>query len=212
MRSLNNGGEISLKGDTMLSITGEIVDIKELLRWNLVCFVEKQARITIGGKFSRTVILPAVEGPSGANVLPYFVSEGKCYIVLVAQFRNAVEIVTWEAPGGIIGPEGVLKSMARELEEEVGVKVNLEDIQVVFKEYLLPSLINAFGWGGVVEINKNDLPPDRIYGEPQENEFTLLVVRPLVEIIEMRKSGEIVFDLWTSRLINEVANKLRISV
>lgn len=190
-----------------MRIVGKIVNRKELLKWGYIGFVEKEADIKLSGR-SKTLKITrgAIEAPDGANVLPYFLSDrNKYYIVLIAQFRNAVGAVTWEAPGGVVGPGGIKKSMARELEQEAGIKINPKNIKIVFKEYFLPSLVNAFGWGGIVEIKESDLPSSRIHGEVREEEFTLLIIRSLSEIIKMRQGQQIVLDLWTSRLIDEVA-------
>lgn len=193
----------------MKTVSGSVVRKTELLQWGHAHFVEKEARIFVNGRSDSLIVKrPAVEAPNGANILPYFFHDRAWYIVLVAQFRHAVETVTWEAPGGVVDHGDVPESMATELYQEAGIKVNPANIEVVFEEYLLPSLTSAFGWGGLVEINRNDLPPGRIYGEPREGEFTHLIVKPLIEIIEMRKNREIIFDLWTSRLINEVANRV----
>lgn len=187
----------------MVSLTGEAIDRKELLKWGHVRFLETKALIKIGEN-SKMVTRGVVEGPDGANVLPYFIEDGKCYIILVAQFRHAVESVTWEAPGGVIGPMGITESMAKELEEEAGIKVRPENIQVIFKEYLLPSLTSAFGWGGIVRINRADIPSERLRGVPCEGEFTLLIITPLAELIIAVQGQLIILDLWTSRLINEL--------
>ncbi len=187
--------------------SGEIVERKELLQWGRVKFVEKQALVNFGDT-QKVVTQKVIEAPNGANILPYFFFEGVCHVVLVAQFRNAVETVTWEAPGGAINSGGARLTMVRELYEETSIRIDDPvNIEIVFKEYLLPSLVNAFGWGGIVEIKRENLPPAAIHGKQQEEEFTLLIVKPLTEIIEMRKRGQIFFDLWTSRLINEVAKK-----
>lgn len=193
-----------------MELVGEIIGRKELLKWGHTRFLEKKALVRFGNN-SRVVLNGVVEGPDGSNVLPYFIENGILHIVLVAQFRHAVEAITWEAPGGVVDSEDVKLSMARELKEETGIKINPADIKVVFKEYLLPQLVNAFGWGGVVEISKNDLSPNKIYGEPQEGEFTSLIVKPFVEIIDMRRKGDIILDFWTSRLINELARIINAS-
>lgn len=192
-------------------IKGIITNSKELSRWGHAKFVEKEARIEVDGQ-EKIIKRVSIEAPNGANVLPYFFIGNKCYIVLVAQFRTAVEAVTWEAPGGVVedGEQYKIKStLARELAEEAGIIIDANNIELVFKEFFIPSLTCGLGWGGLVQIKEKNLPLDRINGEPQEGEFTSLVVKSLDEIVDMRINQKVIFDLWTSRLIDEVSKRVR---
>lgn len=130
-------------------------------------------------------------------------------VTVSARVVRTKELLKWghEAPGGVIGHEGVKKSTARKLEEEAGIEVDSKKIKIIFKEYLLPSSVSAFGWRGIIQINKGDIPSKKMHGIPRESEFTLLIIKSLSEIIKKRQNKKLIFDLWTSRLINEAAKK-----
>lgn len=67
----------------------------------------------------------------------------------------------------------------------------------------------AEAWGGIVEIQASRIPPELLHGEWDTGEYTVLVVKPLVDLLRLRDSmAEIWCDLWTSRLLDEVAKKV----
>ena len=135
----------------------------------------------------------------GANILPYFYSQNQWQVILIEQLRPAVKARTLEAPGGILEGE-VKESMARELKEETGIQVDPEKIEIVFKEYALPQLLDNYVYGGIVELeNYQDTIPS----------FPLFVI-PLSHVLRRRNILAVCFDLWTSRLLDEVAKKVNL--
>jgi len=157
-----------------------------------------------------------VEARDGANVLPYFRSAGRWKIVLVEQFRIAVGKATLEAPGGVVeNGNNILETMARELEEEAGLKVHPDQIDLRFREMYLPSLLDGMAWGGIVEVDQESYPDLEIPTLIRERSTgrTSYAVRRvffLDEILALREHGNVnFFDLWTSRLIAEVAASTR---
>lgn len=174
-----------------------------------VKFSVRESTIRIGNK-QRVISRGVVQARPGANVLPYFSHKGSCFVVLVEQFRLAVGRVTFEAPGGVVEGD-VKRSMARELREETGIKVNPRDIEIKFREYYLASLLCGSAWGGIVGVRESQLPG---YSPALEdgctNEYTNVHYAPLLKVQELKSqfSGKVKFDLWTSRLLDEVAKKV----
>ena len=101
--------------------------------------------------------------------------------------------------------------MARELEEEVGIKVNPDQIELRFREIYLPSLLNGRAWGGIIEVEQErypgiDMPTLIRERESGRDSYTVRRAVFLDEILELRGKGDLdVLDLWTSRLISEVS-------
>lgn len=177
-------------------------------RYSGVDFAVNEKMIRIGKK-TRAISRGAIKTGEGANVLPYVFLKDAWHVVLVEQFRLAIDAVTYEAPGGIL--EGDAKqSMARELKEEADIEVNPEDIEIRFREYYLPSLLEGSAWGGIIEIQPSQLPGNLNCGLALESEYTFVRVLPLdeIQILKSQFSGKAVFDLWTSRLLDEVAKKV----
>ena len=136
----------------------------------------------------------------GAMVLPYFQQHGVWQLVFVEQFRVAIGVSTVEAAGGVVEDETPRATMVRELSEEAGIVVVEERVVLCFNEYFLPSLLSATAWGGIVEIAADELPSQTVL-----RSGCCLRVLPLFECFEKKRRGErVVFDLWTSRLIDEV--------
>ena len=152
-----------------------------------------------------------INTPGGASVLPYFRGTDKnWYVLMVEQFRPAIDSVTLEAAGGMVTRGMKVKQvMAKELFEEAGIRVNPKSIEMVFKEYCLPQLINSFAWGGIIEIKEYQLPNSLRHGVLKEGEYTVVSVLQLSRLLEERKSRKIKLDLWTSRLIDEVVRKIK---
>lgn len=142
----------------------------------------------------------------GGMVLPYFKdSKGRWKIVLVGQYRPAVEKQTIEAAGGRLDGELPKIALSRELAEESDIKVKARSIKIVVREYVHPSIISASFFGGIVRINQCMVKNKKNAGKKSENEWTQVEVFDLVEILKKRGRGSITLDLMTSRLIDEVA-------
>ncbi len=163
-------------------------------------YVEHVVR-TVDG-FNREV----VKLPPGGQVLPYFKdTSGKWKIVLVSQYRISLERKTIEgAGGGIDKDEYVPKALARELNEEAGIKVKSQDITMVFSEYILTSLLNATMFGGIVRINAH-MVKNKNKRNSGNGERTQVEIFDLKDLLRKREAGAIKIDLMTSRLIDEVA-------
>jgi len=153
-----------------------------------------------------------VTARDGACALPYFLSNNQWKIILIEQFRIAVGKATLEAPGGVVeNEENVLKTMARELEEEAGLKVQPDQIELRFREYYLPSLLNGRAWGGIVEVNKKKHPgldePTLVRErESGRDSYTVRRAYFLDEVLSLLGNNSLdVIDLWSARLIAEVA-------
>ena len=58
------------------------------------------------------------------RVVPYFYKNGKIYVVLIKEFRYAINRYILSTPAGIVDPgESELTAAKRELKEEIGAKV-----------------------------------------------------------------------------------------
>ena len=149
----------------------------------------------------------------GASVLPYFRVNDRWKIVLVEQFRVAVGKATLEAPGGVVEDgENALITMARELAEEAGLEVQPDQIALRFKEFYLPPLLDGSAWGGIVEVDQAKHPglDKSLLLHECENGVDAYSVRRVLfldDVLELRKRSNLgLLDLWTSRLISEVAD------
>lgn len=150
-----------------------------------------------------------IETPDGAVVLPYFKTKDGWQIAMVEQFRISIPAKTTEAVGGEVDFADPQSSMSKELEEEIHISLAPKRIKVVFREYGQPSMFAACMWGGIVEINENEIPRELILGgEWQFGEYTVLVIKSLSKMLKARDAGQIVCDLYTSRLLDEVAKKV----
>ena len=202
--SLSQVGEVESEGPYL-----EDMDFRSSIHSTRVCVRDPQRKSPDREFFARRRVVVARDG---ASVLPYFQSAGRWKIVLVEQFRIAVGKATLEAPGGVVeNKENVLKTMARELEEEAGIKVDPDQIELRFREIYLPSLLNGRAWGGIVGINQERYPnlEEPILLRESENgrdSYTVRRVFFLDDILELRNDSRLdIIDLWTSRLISEVA-------
>lgn len=149
-----------------------------------------------------------VFAPDGAQVLPYFKRDSLWHVVMVEQFRIAVPVQTLECPGGEVDFTDIQSSMAKELKEETGIEVDSARIKIVLHELIQPSTMNAWAYGGIVELDQNEVPDKVIGGEWQFGEYTALVAKPLLQVLKIRDSGNHHLDLWASRLLDEVAKEV----
>lgn len=146
-----------------------------------------------------------VRGNDGAEILAYFKKDGVWYVLLVEQYRIALDRQTLEAPGGEVHEADPLAAAVKELAEEIHLNIDKSRVKVVLKEWFLPSLIEARAHGGIVELEAAEVPGVLLAGEWQYREYTILAVRPLVEMLKLRDSQNHDLDLWLSRLLDEVA-------
>ena len=188
----NNKVKLNNKGTTFFSFNRAAVEI-----------------MTDQGQ-SRTYVSQrgVIEAPDAALVLPYFQDKGEWYVVLIEQFRLALSGQTLEAPGGELDTADVARGMVRELQEETGISVAPKRIKVVYSELAAPSLMSAKMWGGIVKLEKSEVPEALLAGEWACNEYSALATRPLVAFLKSRDAMTIIIDLWLSRLLDEVAKKV----
>lgn len=149
-----------------------------------------------------------IEAPDGAQLLPYFWAGDEWIVVLVEQFRIAIPGQTYEAPGGEVDERDPAAAMARELSEETGIKIDHKAVEIVFCERIQPSMMAARIWGGIVRINPADLPPELLNGEVAFGDYTVLITKPLEELLVKRDTLTADFDLMLSRLLDEVAKRV----
>lgn len=149
-----------------------------------------------------------IVAPHGAKVLPYFKFGKEWFVVMVEQFRIALPDQTLEAAGGEVDEKDPIESMVRELQEEAGIPVPKENINLVYAAYIQPSMMAAKAYGGIARIKKSWLPRTLIGGEWAQNEYTVLCVQNLLDLLRARNKGELVFDLETWMLLDAVATKV----
>ncbi len=151
--------------------------------------------------------------PDGGQIIPYFKDKkGRWKIVLVSQYRPAIKGKTIEGAGGRLDDESAEIALARELEEETGIKVKPNLIKMVSHEYSGPSIISASVFGGIIKINAHAVKNKKNAGKKSENEWTQVEVFDLIDILKKHEDNKIMLDLLTSRLIDEVAKAVGLLV
>lgn len=151
--------------------------------------------------------------PNGGQVIPYFKdSSGNWKVVMIIQYRIPVKTETIEGAGGRIGKnEAIQKALARELNEETGIKLNPRTIKIVFNEYVAPSLLDASMFGGISRIN-TDMVKNKNRMDSGKNERTQVEIFDLKNLLKKREAGAIKIDLMTSRLLDEMAKAVGLLV
>ncbi len=128
------------------------------------------------------VVYDYIEHVPGACILPV---DDDGNIMLVSQYRNAVDDLTLEVPAGCMNKSEAPEECAkRELEEETGYIA--DDIIYVMKTYLLISTSNEYTY---VYIGKN-LRPGKKNMDPEE--FINVKKFTLNEALDMIKNGKII--------------------
>jgi 8-oxo-dGTP pyrophosphatase MutT (NUDIX family) len=180
----------------------------------LFYFARAEVEISRNGKLTGRYISERdmIEAPDGCLILPYFCDDADWQVVLVEQFRIAIPGKTTEPAGGeanyCIWIEKPKESMARELEEETHIKVDPNEIELVFCEMIEPSMLGSRIWAGIIEISKSQLPVEIIGEELVSGECTVIVVKPLIKLLKDRDAMRIEMNLRTSRLLDELAKKV----
>lgn len=181
---------------------------------NVFRFTRRTAEITLKDgrlyKFLRHVF---ETGPA-VSVLPYFYDRIKkdWFVVLVKQYRPAVDAICLEAPGGLTHDGKNLKSeMARELLEESGIKVKASNIKIVGKQHLATSFCDQVVHLGVVDLKINSSKElvhlyNRNHGLINEKEFTEIVVVPISQVI---KKSDLVTYTLAKYQVYELAFRLK---
>lgn len=146
--------------------------------------------------------------PNGAQILPYLLRNKEWCVVMIEQFRIAVSRQTIECPGGEVDLDDVQVVMAKELGEEAKIHVDPGRVKIVFRELIQPSIMNAWAYGGIIELDQAEVQDQAIGGEWYFGEYTAVVIKPLIEMLKWRDSGNHHLDLWSSRLLDEVAKEV----
>jgi ADP-ribose pyrophosphatase len=122
--------------------------------------------------------------PGGAVVVAMFPDET---ILLVRQFRFAIDKWLWELPAGKLDPgEDPLKAARREFEEETGYTAG--DMQILTRVYSTPGFCTEMLH--IYIATELVLKPEG--QDLEEGERTLTVHRlPVAKVIEMIEQGEI---------------------
>lgn len=176
----------------------------------LFFFARAEIEVILDGASPRRLICEReiIEAADGCQVVPYFKDTSGWHVVMVEQFRIALPGKTLEPAGGEVDEKDPKASMARELQEEAHITVDANDIELVFCERIEPSMLGARMWSGIVEITRSQLPKELSGGEWANGEYTVLVVRSLLELLRERDAGRGDFCLRTSRALDELAKKV----
>ncbi|MGL5767058.1 MAG: NUDIX domain-containing protein [Sarcina sp.] len=158
---------------TEKTISSKVLCEENFLRWNLL-----EVELPDGTISKRNVI----EHPGAAAIIPVF-DNGK--ILLVKQYRKAIESETLEIPAGKLDKDENPKVCAkRELEEETGFKArNIEYLgKIATAAGFCNEIIYLYKATGLVKGEKHT----------DDDEFTENVIMSLEEMKEKIKSGEII--------------------
>ncbi|NLX84330.1 MAG: NUDIX hydrolase [Synergistaceae bacterium] len=127
-------------------------------------------------------IREVVKHKSAVTILPVY-SDGK--IVLVRQYRHAVDEDLYEIPAGLIEPgEDPTETAIRELQEEIGYKPG--KIKKVFEFYTSP----GYSTERIIFYYATDLHTSKLAED--DDEYIKVYYFTLAEIKSMIDSGEIV--------------------
>ncbi|HAJ44572.1 MAG: ADP-ribose pyrophosphatase [Candidatus Azambacteria bacterium GW2011_GWE1_42_9] len=198
---------------------GQLIKITPISKkfHNVFRFSRRTAEVALrGGKkyrFDRHVF---ETGPA-VSVLPYFFDEQKkeWMVVLVRQYRPAVDALCLEAPGGLL-EKGVNPrlEMTRELFEEAGIRVSSQKIKYMGYQHLASSFCDQVVHLGSAHLSDvksaaNLLASLRIHnGLMSEHEFTEVVVVPLLDAL--RKPRLVTYTLAKYQIL-QLADELKIS-
>lgn len=196
---------------------GKLIKVTPLSKkfHNVFRFTRRTAEVSLdSGKIYRFV-RHVLETGRAVSILPYFQDREnkKWYVVLVRQYRPAVDALSLEAPGGLLkeGKE-VRREMARELREEAGIEVRPQDIVRVGDQHVANSFCDQEVHLGIIELKHRsarhffkDLPYQ--HGVRSEREFTEVVVLPLRKLIQPR-SKEVGYTLTQYQLL-DLARRLK---
>ncbi|MGL4990326.1 MAG: NUDIX domain-containing protein [Sarcina sp.] len=164
------------------TISSKVLCENNFLKWNLL-----DVELPDGSKGKRNLI----EHPGAAAILPMFDDEK---VLLVKQYRKAIESETLEIPAGKLDKNEDPKVCAkRELEEETGYSA--KDIEYLGKIATAPGFCNEIIYlykaTGLTLGEKNT----------DDDEFTENIIISLDEVKNMIRNGEII-DCKTVSIIS----------
>ncbi len=171
---------------------GKLIKIEPISKkfHNVFRFTRRTAQISLRNGTMYRFLRHVFETGPAVSILPYFYDKKKkeWFIVLVKQYRPAVDAMCLEAPGGLTKKgRNLKKEMARELVEESGIKVKPESIKIVGKQHLATSFCDQVVHLGIVEIkNPHTLAElvNKHHGIINEREFTEIIIVPISRAIK----------------------------
>ncbi len=132
-----------------------------------------------------------VKFPNSVAVLPLF-SDGT--VVLLRQYRPAVEDWVLEAPAGVVEPgEDPRSAAARELEEEAGLRVDPRRLILVGEGYVSP------GYSTEVMSLFIALDPEKSQARPEEHEVIETVRMGLSEALSRVRDVKTLLLLYAAK-------------
>lgn len=175
-------------------LAGRIVKIVPISKkfHKIFRFTRRTAEVILGDGSRHSFIRHVLETGPAVSVLPYFYDSGErqWYVVLVRQYRPAVDAVCLEAPGGLLkSGKDIRREMIRELFEEAGISVPSRNIQLVGSQHLANSFCDQVVHLGLLRIpvkSKKELAARlRAHnGLMSEKEFTEVTIAPLKKVLE----------------------------
>jgi len=173
---------------------GKLLKIESISKkfHNVFRFTRRTAEVRLKDSSKRQFVRHVLETGPAVSILPYFYDKAKkdWYVVLVRQYRPAVDAMCLEAPGGLTQEgKNLKKEMARELLEESGIKVKPIDIKIVGKQHLAASFCDQVVHLGIVNLKISDSKElahlrENNHGVAHEREFTEVVVMSISRILK----------------------------
>lgn len=142
---------------------------------------EKDIKLPNGARIKN---YPLVTHNDGVVVVPFIAKKGKIYIMLVKQWRIAMNVKTLEVVGGILEKEGPKKTAVKEVKEETGLTVK----NLIYMGQNLP------GPGWHIETQYNFLAecyPEIEKQHLDDTESITRVLLPVEKVREMLSNGRI---------------------
>jgi 8-oxo-dGTP pyrophosphatase MutT (NUDIX family) len=182
---------------------------------NVFRFTRRTAEVKLNNSKTYRFLRHVFETGPAVSVLPYFYDKAKkeWFVVLVKQYRPAVDAVCLEPTGGLTKKGANLKKeMARELFEEAGIRVNPSKIKIIGKQHLATSFCDQLIHLGIIDLGFHDSKyflntNKKNHGLINEKEFTEVI---LVSISSaLNKSNLVTYTLAKYQIL-DLANRLKI--
>ncbi len=194
---------------------GKIIKIEPISQkfHDIFRFTKRTAEVTLKDSSHHQFVRYVLETGPAVSVLPYFFDKKKdeWFVVMVSQYRPAVDAVCLEAPGGLLENEKKVKhEMARELLEEAGISVKPSSIKLTGIQHLANSFCDQVLYSGIVDL-KIDSAEKLLHlsqkhgGVASEKEFTQVVIRSLRGLL---KNSSLITYTLAKYQINDLAVRL----
>jgi ADP-ribose pyrophosphatase len=185
LRTGNSGDETGKPGKSTIRMTTEdkgytVLSHKEIFHGRVIDVFVDEIEYSSGIRGIREV----ARHPGGAVVVGVFPDES---VILVRQFRIAIDAWLWELPAGKLDPgEDPLEAARREFHEETGYSA--AEMRILAKTYSTPGFCTE-----ILHIYMaTGLQPEQGGQKLEAGEHTLTVHRfPMKKVIEMIDHGEI---------------------